>query len=410
MVRKYQMIFNTLNLFQESQSLLIGSFWASQRDEHKIIDAVDRLKEDDPNFISANIYPVTHDKKPPSFFRLNDFTAPFQVIVETFSIPRYKEINPAVVTSITFPFLFGVMFGDVAHGLALFCIGIAVARSDLGSKPATKAIFGLRYLFLMMGFFSVYCGFIYNDFMGVKMFNAESCYVEKLGAYVRKKDCTYPLGFDHVWGMAKNEISFANSFKMKFSIIFGYFHMMIGILFKGELRSRRLERALLQVLRRLLLRVHTASTLHDLHLRLHEPADHHQVAQRVAPELPLGHRHLHLAHLRRRLPSQSQKHPSSTTPSTKPRCRRTSSVGRPHSVIAAICFPVLLFAKPLILNHLRKKRMNSMTVIHHNIGLEEHNELHEPHKLDENGKKLADNSDKRSTRDSHRCLLGPRDT
>ncbi len=303
------MIFNTLNLFQESQSLLIGSFWASQSDEHKIIEAVDRLKEDDPNFISANIYPVTHDKKPPSFFRLNDFTAPFQTIVETFSIPRYKEINPAVVTSITFPFLFGVMFGDVAHGLVLFCVGLAVARSDLGSKPATKPIFDLRYLFLMMGFFSVYCGLIYNDFMGVKMYNADSCYVHKRDQFVRKKDCTYPLGFDHVWGMSKNEISFANSFKMKFSIIFGFVHMMIGIFFKGALESPRLERALLQVVRRLLLRVPAPSSLHELHLRLHERPHHHQVAQRVAAQLPVRHRHLHLAHLPRTRRSASLKPP-----------------------------------------------------------------------------------------------------
>jgi V-type H+-transporting ATPase subunit a len=28
----------------------------------------------------------------------------------------YKEINPAVFAMVTFPFLFGVMFGDIGHG------------------------------------------------------------------------------------------------------------------------------------------------------------------------------------------------------------------------------------------------------------------------------------------------------
>lgn len=32
---------------------------------------------------------------------------------------RYKEINPAVFGTITFPFLFGIMYGDIGHGLII---------------------------------------------------------------------------------------------------------------------------------------------------------------------------------------------------------------------------------------------------------------------------------------------------
>ncbi len=43
--------------------------------------------------------------------------------MNTYGIPRYKEINPGIFTIVTFPFLFGVMFGDFAHGLVVFIFG-----------------------------------------------------------------------------------------------------------------------------------------------------------------------------------------------------------------------------------------------------------------------------------------------
>jgi len=58
----------------------------------------------------------------PSHFELNEFTASFQEIINTYGIPSFKEVNPATFSIITFPFLFGVMFGDVMHGAMLFTL------------------------------------------------------------------------------------------------------------------------------------------------------------------------------------------------------------------------------------------------------------------------------------------------
>jgi len=83
-----------------------------------------------------------------------------------------------------------------------------------------------------MGFFSVYCGLMYNDFMAVPLNLFESCYVAKTG--VRKDpNCVYPVGIDPIWYGAKNELLFMNSFKMKISVILGVAHMILGLIQKG---------------------------------------------------------------------------------------------------------------------------------------------------------------------------------
>ena len=43
--------------------------------------------------------------------------------MDTYGVPRYGEINPGLFTITTFPFLFGVMFGDILHGTLLFLFG-----------------------------------------------------------------------------------------------------------------------------------------------------------------------------------------------------------------------------------------------------------------------------------------------
>jgi V-type H+-transporting ATPase subunit a len=91
-----------------------------------------------------------------------------------------------------------------------------------------------------MGFFSTYCGFIYNDFGSIPLkILGESCYNfphhepgVKTEASV-KPDCVYPFGIDPIWYLAKNELTFVNSLKMKIAVILGVAQMALGVCMKG---------------------------------------------------------------------------------------------------------------------------------------------------------------------------------
>lgn len=113
----------------------------------------------------------------PTFIETNDFTWPFQEIVNTYGIPLYKEINPSIFAIVTFPFLFGVMFGDVLHGAILFIFAAVLCFNNYPPGTMMGEMRKLRYLLLLMGFFSFYCGVIYNDFTSIPLYMfGESCY------------------------------------------------------------------------------------------------------------------------------------------------------------------------------------------------------------------------------------------
>ena len=159
--------------------------------------------------------------------------------MNTYGTPAFKEVNPALFTIATFPFLFGVMFGDVMHGTMLFVIASILCFVD--RKPGTVAggLGKIRYLLLLMGFFSTFCGFIYNDFSSIPLETfGKSCYkkpevVEKGAIPVRDADCMYPIGVDPMWYRSVNELTFMNSLKMKIAVILGVLQMSLGVCMKA---------------------------------------------------------------------------------------------------------------------------------------------------------------------------------
>ncbi len=48
---------------------------------------------------------------------------PFQFYTEMYGVPKFKEIDPTAFIAITYVILFGIMFGDVGHGLILAIAG-----------------------------------------------------------------------------------------------------------------------------------------------------------------------------------------------------------------------------------------------------------------------------------------------
>jgi len=62
---------------------------------------------------------------------------------------------------------------------------------------------------LMMGFFAFYCGWVYNDFLGMSLNIFGSCYdvleVSKDTPILpRDQDCIYLFGLDPIWGVSSN--------------------------------------------------------------------------------------------------------------------------------------------------------------------------------------------------------------
>ena len=237
-----KMIYTTLNKCIIRDTFIDGRVWIPKKEVGKVNSILQNLFGAQENKATAYLEDIQFEEnpKPPTFIEINEFTNAFQMVVDIYGIPRYREINPGYFTIITFPFLFGVMFGDIGHGLILFLFAIYLCLYNdklSKSKSLLKKVTFSRYFLLLMGFFALYCGFLYNDFLSIP-FYFKTCYEinKKLDKddYVKKKEnCDYKFGLDPAWYLASNELAFMNSLKMKLSVILGVFQMAIGIILKG---------------------------------------------------------------------------------------------------------------------------------------------------------------------------------
>ncbi|XP_028558201.1 V-type proton ATPase 116 kDa subunit a 1 isoform X2 [Podarcis muralis] len=257
-VRKMKAIYHTLNLcnIDVTQKCLIAEVWCPVADLDSIQFALRRGTEHSGSTVPSILNRMQTNQTPPTYNKTNKFTAGFQNIVDAYGIGTYREINPAPYTIITFPFLFAVMFGDVGHGIlmTLFGVWMVIRESRILSQKSDNEMFSTifcgRYIILLMGSFSIYTGLIYNDCFSksLNMFGSswsvrpmflKSNWTEDLlkeypslqlnPAIEGVFGGAYPFGIDPIWNIATNKLTFLNSFKMKMSVILGIIHMVFGV-------------------------------------------------------------------------------------------------------------------------------------------------------------------------------------
>lgn len=249
-VRKEKGTYHTLNFFRNdvAGNLLRGRGWILTESIPAAKSALRKAHMAMNLPSTAMMEPINAgNATPPTHFNTNKYTWAFQEFVDTYGVPRYKEANPALFTAATFPFFFGVMYGDIGHGSiltmgALYLILTESYGSKRGLDEMVAGIYSAKYMLFGMGLMAVYAGFIYNDFfsLGLDLFGSRYDYTEQVvdapatptGPYGDASN-VYPFGVDPAWKISTNELLFFNSMKMKMSVVLGIVQMTIGICLRG---------------------------------------------------------------------------------------------------------------------------------------------------------------------------------
>ena len=115
--------------------------------EEFVLD-VDEADKDDPNV------PIILDN--------NKLIEPYESVVETYSLPKYNEVDPTLLVSIFYTIFTGFMLGDLGYGLILF-IGTILLRKFKDLPESTDK---MVRLFTIVGLSGCVFGLIFGSFFG----------------------------------------------------------------------------------------------------------------------------------------------------------------------------------------------------------------------------------------------------
>jgi V/A-type H+-transporting ATPase subunit I len=166
-IRQEQLYDRMLHFFRRTDQTCLFSGWLPDSRQNEFVEdlqevtqkraIVDLIPAESLAAVKDGTLDVPVKLHNPAFFK------PFEMLTAVYGLPRYQTIDPTPVMGLSFLLMFGLMFGDVGHGLVLALLGLWLALK--GRKDPIRSAGRVA---LYAGCISIVFGFLFGSIFGVE--------------------------------------------------------------------------------------------------------------------------------------------------------------------------------------------------------------------------------------------------
>jgi V/A-type H+-transporting ATPase subunit I len=131
-------------------------------DEVKTV--TETLQQRLPNSLYIQEVETKDEDEPPTLLKNPRPVRRFEFLLDLYSLPNYREIDPSVILSLIFPLFFGLMIGDIGYGILLILFGILFMKLLKDSEGFSN----IGWYIIIAGIFaSIFGLFLFGDMFGL---------------------------------------------------------------------------------------------------------------------------------------------------------------------------------------------------------------------------------------------------
>lgn len=146
--------------FGETEKTLMLEAWVPEK---KLDKAVEIINESSEGHSIIEVTDPQENDEIPIHLDNPRFAKPYELFVNMYSPPRYKETDPTILMAIVFPFFFGFCLTDAGYGIADALIGLVLI---LGLGKVNKVMRDIGLILVACGVWATILGLVTNSFFG----------------------------------------------------------------------------------------------------------------------------------------------------------------------------------------------------------------------------------------------------
>lgn len=150
--------------FPRTETTILITGWVPTRDVAALEQRMGEIT-DSRYAIQTTLPDDSIEEQIPVLLRHSRLLRPFEMLVSAYGLPNYRELEPTLFVALSYLVMFGMMFGDVGHGMVLAACGLIallVGRSEKVRDIGLLLLFG--------GSSSIIFGVVYGSYFGIEAF------------------------------------------------------------------------------------------------------------------------------------------------------------------------------------------------------------------------------------------------
>ena len=206
-------------LFGTTEHSFLIDCWIPKNAVQNVRETLQREMHD--SLYIQEIEPNTNEE-PPTLLKNPRPVRRFEFLLELYSLPNYRDIDPSFILSLIFPLFFGLMIGDIGYGILLILFGVLFMKVFKDSEGFSN----IGWYIIIAGVFSSLFGlFLFGDMFGLPFLpppaeagNAAYSWSTLLGVHI-----PIPSVIHKMESLGMTQL-------LVISIIAGYLHLGLGLL------------------------------------------------------------------------------------------------------------------------------------------------------------------------------------